>query len=119
MGNFFNAFSKFLESDLAKSYGWVLLMTFIFGAVIVGFLMNLIYMKIFVPEKLIESNNIAQEGKKAICELEEVKSKILKLEEENEKLKEKLDHFKFAEAIEDSENEKSGFLKNNALRKFM
>lgn len=118
MGEFINLLLEFFNSDLAKSYGWLLLIVFIFSAAVIGFLMNLVYTKLIVPAKLIEANNISQEGKKAIKELEKAKSTISQLEEKNKKLEAKLNHFKFAEAIEDAENEELNFFKDKAFDKY-
>lgn len=118
MENFFDILSEFFKSDLAKSYGWLLAFLFVAGILIFGYLMNLLYMKVIVPAKLLEANDAAQKGKKATEELEKCKEKIKNLEKENEELHKKLNHFKFAKEFENLENEEFETSKNGAFSKF-
>ena len=83
MKDLFNALSEFLKSDLAKGYGWVILVFFIICVCIVGFLIGVVFTKIIVPSKTVEAIEIKHENEKLLKQIEE-------LEKDNASLKNKL-----------------------------
>lgn len=115
MSGFFEALSEFLESDIAKSHGWVILVFFIICIAMGWVIIEFIYANIIIPSKTIEANNIQRENEELKKKLEDAKNEIQKLRVENEDLKQKIQHFRFQEAIENNEME---IFENKALEKF-
>lgn len=105
MGDYFNALSEFLSSDLAKSHGWVLVVSFVFCVAIACTVILFIVNKITIPSKTIEANNVKQENERISIELEQAKLEISELKNKNAELEEKLRHFKFLKALEYEKDE--------------
>lgn len=103
MNGFFKALSELFESDLVKSYGWVIFVSFVIIVVISWVIMGFIFLKIIVPSKLIEANNIKRLNEDLSKKVEELTKQIDVLKENNNKLEEKLQHFRFQEALEGNE----------------
>lgn len=116
MKYFFDALSEFLGSDLAKSHGWVILVSFIICVVLVGVIMWLIFTKIIVPAKIIEYSKMGQENRDLIEKINSLESQNLLFQEENMRLQQKLERYKFQEAMEDSG---SNSFEDRALEKFI
>lgn len=67
MAGFFRSLSEFLESDLAKSHGWIILISFVICIFISWILMWFFFVKIIVPSKAIKANNAIQDNKIRSC----------------------------------------------------
>ena len=115
MSGFLNVLSDFLESDLAKSYGWVIFFSFIVCLVIGWCIIGFIFEKIIVPSKTLEASEIKQENLDLVKQTKTYEEEIKKLRKEIEDLEKKLRHFRFQQAIEDEENDSIG---SKALKKF-
>lgn len=109
MGGFFEALSSFLESDLAKSYGWVILVSFIICVFIICFIIWVIMDKLVVPAKLIEANNAKRD-------YERLKEENDALKKENKELNEKIRHYRLLESFENDPEED---FTDNALNAFI
>ena len=113
MSDFFQVLSDFLGSDLAKSWGWLILACFIIAVCVVGWLISFCFIKFYIPAKLFEANKI----KDHYQELEKEKKDLLEKNEdllrENKKLKEHIIQYEALESV----NVKDDF-EDKALKKF-
>lgn len=100
MNEFYITLSEFFESDCMKTYGWLILTAFINVVVISWAIMGFIFLKVIVPAKTIEANNIKRDNKMLSEKVEEMTRELDKLKEEKKKLEEKIQHFEVQEALE-------------------
>lgn len=107
MVDFFNLLSDFLKSDLAKSYGWVIFVSFIIAVSVVGIIIWFILFKLIVPVKLFEANNTKNENQELKIELEKSQKRVKELEKQ-------LTEFKFEKSIKDSSE-----FEDKALKQFV
>ena len=94
MKDFFEILSEFLESDLAKSYGWIILVSFVICVVIIVSAIWFLVDKFIIPQKLFKAERIEETNKKLVEENETLKA-------ENSELKSKLLRYKYIEKNED------------------
>lgn len=79
MEGFFKALSEFLESPLAKSYGWVILISYIICVVISWSVMSFIFIKIIVPAKTVKADRILRSCERIIRENKDLKDQVAAL----------------------------------------
>ena len=84
MTGFFRALSELFESDLVKSHGWVLLVSFIICVAISWTVMWFIFVKIIVPSKTIEADNVKRDNGDLTKKLQDAEKEINKLKNEKQ-----------------------------------
>lgn len=106
MDGFFKALSEFLESDLAKGHGWVILVAFIMCVCIAGVIMWVILVKIIVPKKSTKADRLEQINQELTTEIEKLNSQKADLEQQlkdaedrNTLLKKDLENYKFEQSL--------------------
>lgn len=115
MKGFFEILSEFLESDLAKSYGWVIVILIIICMVISCMITSFVFKNIIVPAKIVKLNDFKRDNEELNKNVKNLESEISDLKKENQELKSKLHHFKLQEALEADDLEQK---KNKAFKKF-
>ena len=116
MEGFFAALSAFFESELAHSYGWVIIVSFVICLSISWVVMSFIFLKIIVPSKTVENIELKRSNEELTKKLKDYEKEKEDLECENQKLKEDILNFRFIESIEHGNPKPS---ESKALKKFL